>query len=175
MKEAIVVLHGPGSDSRDSRARLEHGLDIYEQTGSDFVLSGGWNQNAIDDAQYEISSRHEGQLKIEGASADTIGNALWTRTDVVSPEEYERVRLVTGDYHNNRARWIFTEVMADDSYVESAPAATRYSEQELAKLARKERLLQAVAALALFDYSTDPKTIERTKRRVQTMFWRRYH
>lgn len=65
--------------------------------------------------------------------------------------------------------------MAGDSHIESAPADTDYGEQELAKLARKERLLQAVAALALFDYSTDPKTIEKTKRRVQTIFWRRYH
>lgn len=175
MKEGVVILHGPGSYSPDSQARLEHGLGIYEQTGADVVLSGNWEQGVVEDAEYEISSRHDGQLKTESTSSETIGNALWTRTDVVVPEVYERIQLVTSNYHNNRARWLFTEILADDSYVESSPAESRYSEPELARLTRKERVMQAVAAVILLDYSTEPETVEKMKRRVQTIFWSRYH
>ena len=58
----------------------------------------------------------------EEKSLDTIGNALFTKTDLVLPNNWERLMLVTSRTHLSRAWPIFEHVMGPDIKVVGVPA-----------------------------------------------------
>jgi uncharacterized SAM-binding protein YcdF (DUF218 family) len=45
------------------------------------------------------------------ARLDTLGNAYFTKVDVLDPDGWRRVALVTSDTHAERAAWIFRKLL----------------------------------------------------------------
>jgi uncharacterized SAM-binding protein YcdF (DUF218 family) len=76
--------------------------------------------------QYALSDGvPEEVVHIEDESLDTIGNALFTKTRVVVPNNWERLMVVTSESHLPRTLEIFRHVMGGDIEVDGTAVPDR--------------------------------------------------
>lgn len=74
----------------------------------------------------------ERAIHIEDKSLDTIGNALFTKTQVVAPNDWEHLMIVTSRSHLPRTLKIFRHVFGDDFEVNGVPAPEHVTPREIA-------------------------------------------
>jgi hypothetical protein len=48
---------------------------------------------------------------LEERSRDTLGNAYFVRRDILQPNDWHSIRVVTSDFHLSRAAWVFRKVL----------------------------------------------------------------
>jgi len=64
----------------------------------------------------------EGNILAESQSLDTVGNALFSKTNHIMPNRWERLAVVTSDSHLARALKIFGHVYGKDFDITGIPA-----------------------------------------------------
>lgn len=173
--EAIVVLNG-SVDEADRRVAAA--LELQQKTGIPLIASGGFRDHQIEMMRSELADS-DAEFYAERSSRDTVGNSLWTHTDVLQRNFATGslvLHLVTSGYHINRASWLFSETSRRPLMVVGRPVETPVEASGAKHLATKERLLTSVGWLLLAgcDFSDD-QGYQRAKRRVRNVFWHRYH
>src|SRR4051812_41297021 len=77
-------------------------------------------------------------LLCEEESRDTIGNAYFTMRLLLEPNEWTSIRVVTSDFHIQRASWVFRRVLGVGYDVSFTAAPSELSAETIAARAREE-------------------------------------
>ena len=135
--EAIVV-HGcqlsPESQLTErGTARMESAISLwYEDVAPNIAITGGHsftaaNPPARSEALVMQEYAYEAgvpltQLHVEDQSLDTVGNVLFTKTELAIPNDWERLVVVTSQLHLPRTLAIYEHIMGSDLSVQGSPS-----------------------------------------------------
>jgi vancomycin permeability regulator SanA len=124
----IVLSHAVNADkspSRQTRERVDRAVELYnsEITGT-LIMSGGYAHKkegifiAHSDAmkKYACSCQNvpEENIFVEKKSLETVGQAIFSKSDFVVPKDFQNLIVVSHDYHINRVSRIFEFVFGND-------------------------------------------------------------
>lgn len=116
---AVIVLshhlNQNGTLSDESRERVERGVSLFHDGRVRTILmSGGYADKSIDVSHASVmrneairSNVNPERICTEEKSLDTIGQAIFTKTDVVVQKKWRRLIIVSHDYHIKRVKSIF--------------------------------------------------------------------
>ena len=162
VKGAIVVL---GSSTNPSspimQARVAHGVELLRRGVAPYlVMSGGCSFRLEQPplrTEAEVMCAHamslgvpRDRIVLEGESADTLGNAYFTKVRVLETRGWRNLALVTSETHAFRAQWLFEKVLGRDYRLEvvSVDTAASHRDRELELESSDRLLLQAQERLA---------------------------
>lgn len=145
-------LNPDSSLSERGIARITTTIDAWrDETAPYMVLSGKHSFTATDPPpiseaaamrNYALEAGIDPEvIRLEEESLETIGNALFTKTEVVEPNEWERLVVITSESHLPRTLKIFEHVYGRDYSIEGVPAP----EQE----SRSQRVYESLGATAM--------------------------
>ncbi len=153
--DSIIVLshhlNQDGTLSGESRERVERGVLLFnEGRARTILMSGGYatkgvnvsHANAMRNEAIRINVFPE-RIRTEEKSLDTAGQAIYTKTDVVAPESWRRLIVVSHDYHIRRVGEIFDFIYGNGFEID-------YDAVHSDKLNRASVKEQEAHALALF-------------------------
>jgi hypothetical protein len=124
--DAIVVLGGTVDDDGTLApwvaARVERAVEAYDAGVASRVVFSGRNglygpahpeiTEAAAMAKYAEGLGLPGDaVLLEERSRDTLGNAYFVRRDILQPNDWHSIRVVTSDFHLSRAAWVFRKVL----------------------------------------------------------------
>ena len=124
--DAIVVLGGTTADDGTLApwvaARVERAVEAYQRGVAPHVVFTGRTglDGPADPAVTEAAAmaRHARaiglpaeSILLEERARDTLGNAYFVRRDVLDPNGWRKLRVVTSDFHLSRAAWVFRKVL----------------------------------------------------------------
>jgi|SRR3989344_1823599 len=133
MKYDTVVLlshklNPDGSMTSQGISRLNGCVDLYRKNiASTITVSGNYTRKRYDNnnvkdsdfyiyiKDYLISKKNipSKNVFLEMVSLDTIGNAVFTKKDIVLPNGWKKLIILSNDYHMNRVKKIFNFVFGD--------------------------------------------------------------
>jgi uncharacterized SAM-binding protein YcdF (DUF218 family) len=144
--DAIVVLGGAvgagGELASWVAARVERALEVYESGVAARVVFTGRSglYGPADPAVTEAAAMaaHAQRLGLpaeaiilEEHARDTLGNAYFVRRDVLQPNGWRSIRVVTNDFHLSRAAWVFRKVLGPQYDFSFTSAPSGFSADEL--------------------------------------------
>ena len=105
-----------GNLNKESALRAHKGYEIYNKYEKPTIITCGWDYR--DDSDIKISDAMRDHLnqkynipfnKIisEPSSKDTVGDAVFTRKNIIQKNKYNRIAIVTSSYHLSRTKEIF--------------------------------------------------------------------
>ncbi len=77
-------------------------------------------------------------LLVEEESRDTIGNAYFVLRRYLEPNDWHSIRVVTSDFHIQRAAWVFQKVMGLGYDVAFSASQSELDHSSVAAMAREE-------------------------------------
>jgi uncharacterized SAM-binding protein YcdF (DUF218 family) len=151
--DALVVL-GRGTDPdgslpRLAKQRVERAAELFAwQTAPRIIFSGRCSlmtdlipsvteARAMADYALELGLPPEALL-VEEHSRDTIGNAYFVLRDHLEPNDWTSIRVVTSDFHIQRAAWVFQKVFGVGYDISFSPAPSELDHSTIAARAREE-------------------------------------
>lgn len=144
--DAIVVLGGmveaDGTLAPWVAARVERALEAYGSGISKRVVFAGRSglygpaQPAVTEAAAMAAYAQRRGLPAEAVvleekSRDTLGNAYFVRRDILQPNGWRSIRVVTNDFHLSRAAWVFRKVLGPQYDFSFTSAPSGFSTDEL--------------------------------------------
>lgn len=121
MTDAIIVLanlmDSNGVLNDESVMRLKMGVDCFESRNARFMVTSGWafrpdSQICIGSAMARFLNVElripKARILVDLHARDTVGDALFTKMNVVVPNEWSSLIVVTSDYHLQRTNEIFS-------------------------------------------------------------------
>lgn len=101
-------------------------------------------------------------LLVEEKSRDTIGNAYFVLREVLEPNDWTSIRVVTSDFHIQRTAWIFQKVLGVGYDVSFSAAPSELDHSTIAVRAREEADITAFLMEWLADVPDgDPMALAR--------------
>ncbi|MEX0906847.1 MAG: YdcF family protein [Gemmatimonadota bacterium] len=73
----------------------------------------------------------EDAVMLEEHARDTLGNAYFVRRDILQPNDWRSIRVVTNDFHLSRAAWVFRKVLGPRFDFSFTSAPSGFSPDEL--------------------------------------------
>jgi uncharacterized SAM-binding protein YcdF (DUF218 family) len=156
MKDAIIVLAGginnDGSLPDLPRRRVDGGIAHFNNKESSVLIMTGKYGFWLDWTK-EIPLRSEAQAMKEYAvsqgvpqqniflderSKDTLGNAYFTKVDILEPHNWKKVIVITSDFHYERTKFIFDLVLGPDYEIEYDLVETGLSPEKVEALHAQE-------------------------------------
>jgi len=160
--DAIIVLanlmDSDGNLNKISTARMEAAINAFQANEAPHIVTSGWDYRneypvPIAEAMRDYALQHgipSEAIISDVNSRDTVGDAVFTKRNVVLPREWKRLLVITSDYHLPRTREIFTFVYGRDYEIafRGVPALVpaRSPEAEQASLQSFRTTFQGVAA-----------------------------
>ncbi len=121
MHDAVIVLanlmDAAGRLNHESVARLSLACKLVRAGEAPVLVTCGWDYRIdsdidIAEAMAQHATQHlwldKSQIITEPHSRDTVGDAVFTKRNLVTPYGWCSVLVVTTDYHVNRTREIFS-------------------------------------------------------------------
>ena len=128
MKADSIICLGGGVEkdgllTKDSKARVERAVELYQEgLSSTVIFSGGYGfliPQALPKTEAQLMKEYaislgipESSILLEEKSKDTIGNAHFTKTDFAKPRYWRNLAVVTSDYHVPRVKLVFGKILA---------------------------------------------------------------
>jgi hypothetical protein len=131
MKNPIIIVLGNWMDksgqlNKESCSRLDLAIDVFRKNKYSFMITCGWDYRddsniTIADAMksYVINNSdisHELVLT-ETNSRDTVGDAIFTKINIIKKNSLNNLLIVTSDYHVLRTYKIFSYVYGEQYIV----------------------------------------------------------
>lgn len=144
--DAIVVLGGmvdeDGTLAPWVAARVERALEAYEAGVAPRVVFTGRSglygpaQPPITEAAAMAAYAQQLGLPSEAVlleehARDTLGNAYFVRRDILQPNDWRSIRVVTNDFHLSRSAWVFRKVLGPRYDFSFTSAPSGFSTDEL--------------------------------------------
>jgi uncharacterized SAM-binding protein YcdF (DUF218 family) len=140
--DAIVVLAGGITDEglvpESVKLRINRAQILLEQKKAPrIIFSGRWSwyrENhkplrteaaAMVEYAQSLGMPRRCLLK-EEQSHDTWGNALFTKTDLLEPNNWHKVVVITSDFHAARASRVFKNILGDNYVVDCEAVKTAF-------------------------------------------------
>jgi uncharacterized SAM-binding protein YcdF (DUF218 family) len=145
-KGEALIIHGGGVKSEEeltdkAAARMDTALSAWwENAAPNMALSGGRSfllREVPDFSEAAVMKKYavgkgvpEEVVFTEERSLETVGNALFTKTDIVIPKGWEHLVVVTSESHLPRTLRIFEHVYGKDFEVSGIPAPEQIGAKE---------------------------------------------
>ncbi|MBU3905284.1 MAG: YdcF family protein [Nanoarchaeota archaeon] len=174
--DAIVILGSQvkqdGSIDDFMKFRLDKGIEIFnENIASYLIMSGKYGFLSKEkppiteaEAMKKYAIEHdipEDKLLLEDQSKDTIGNAYFTKIKYLKPRNWNKLVIVTSDFHLKRTEYVFNKILGADYQIEYIGVDSHLSEQEMVKMNLVED--KVISFLKNYVDLIDPKDDEKTK------------
>ena len=131
MKNSIIIVLGnfmdeSGQLNKESCSRLDLAIDLFRKNKHAFIIVSGWDYYAeyniaIADAMksYIVNNSHisDELVLTETNSRDTVGDAIFTKINIVKKKSMNNLLIVTSDYHVSRAHKIFSYIYGEQYIV----------------------------------------------------------
>ena len=154
MTPDIAIVLGGGRVSQDELAartnqRVDHAAALFRSgrvarllmTGGISYLEGtarGASEATLMRERASGAGVPPEAIWLEERSRETLGNAYFSRVDVLDPNEWRRVLVITSDFHVARARALFEKVLFPDFRCAFEPVPSP-APDALAEWAEQER------------------------------------
>ena len=144
--DAIVVLGGKveedGTLAPWVAARVERALEAYRAGAAARVVFTGRvglygpahppiTEAAAMAAYAEERGLPAAVILLEEHARDTLGNAYFVRRDILQPNGWSSIRVVTNDFHLSRSAWVFRKVLGPRYDFSFTSAPSGFSTDEL--------------------------------------------
>jgi len=150
MKNPIIIVLGNWMDksgqlNKESCSRLDLAIDVFRKNKYSFIITSGWDYRddcniAIADAMksYVINNSDISHKLIltETNSRDTVGDAVFTKINIVKKNSLNNLLIVTSDYHVSRAHKIFSYIYGEQ-YIVKVIGSKTTKKNELSELEDK--------------------------------------
>lgn len=156
MKDAIIILAGginnDGSLPNLPKKRVEKGVELYKNKVAPKLIMTGKYGFWLDFTK-EIPPRSEAEamkefalslgvpaedIILEQISKDTVGNAYFTKVDILEKNNWKNLVVVTSEFHIPRTKFIFDIVLGPEYKIEYTPTDDGLSEEERMNVEIKE-------------------------------------
>jgi hypothetical protein len=132
----------------EAKKRVDKGIELYDEwLCSMLTMSGGYAENSCRDVSHaEAMLRYAAAKGVplddilkEEKSLDTVGQAFFTKREILVPRNWADIIVVSSDYHLHRVKFIFGFILGDDFKVEYEGVDTgllydaKTSEEEFSK------------------------------------------
>jgi uncharacterized SAM-binding protein YcdF (DUF218 family) len=172
---AIIVLanlmDAQGNLNQESRARMDVAIAAFQAQEAPFIITTGWDYREdsdipIAEAMRDYATSHDiptEAIICDLYARDTVGDAVFTKRNIIQPRGWKRLLVITSDYHTQRAAEIFQFIYGSgyDITVRGAtiPDSARLAEKEAESLAVFRATFDGIQA------GDDPAIWERLKQR----------
>jgi uncharacterized SAM-binding protein YcdF (DUF218 family) len=129
--DAIIVLahrmDAQGHINQESSARMDKAVEFFHAATAPFLVTTGWALNgeyavAMGQAMRDYAIKQfqvpEDAIFCDTNARDTVGDAVFSKRNVIQPKGWNRLLVVTTDYHVKRAHEIFTFIYGKDYSIE---------------------------------------------------------
>lgn len=169
MRHAIIILAGginnDGSLPDLPKKRVEKGVELYKnKVASKIIMTGKygfWLDHTKDippKSEAEAMKEYAESLGIptgdviaEVTSKDTVGNAYFTKVDILEKNNWKNVTVVTSEFHIPRTKFIFDTVLGPDWDIEYVPSEDGLSKEERKAVKSKEEKTVQVLKNTILD------------------------
>lgn len=106
--DSVIILsykYNNGVITPQSKNRVDLGLELLSKFGANSLCFAGRAAKTMD--VYAREKGFEGLSLLEDSSADTVGNALFTKLNFAWNEKWKDLLVVSSDYHIPRVQKIF--------------------------------------------------------------------
>ena len=131
MKNPIIIVLGNWMDksgqlNKESCSRLDLAIDVFRKNKYSFMITCGWDYRddsniAIADAMksYVINNSDISHKLVltETNSRDTVGDAVFTKINIIKKKGLKNLLIVTSDHHVSRAHKIFSYIYGEQYIV----------------------------------------------------------
>lgn len=126
MIDAVIVLanlmDADGTLNEESAKRAAKAAEIFDEYSARAIVTCGWSYRS--DSQITIADAFRSHLMkfhgisekdilLERCSRDTVGDAFFTKVNIIEPEGWKSLAVVTSDYHTYRTKEIFEFIYGD--------------------------------------------------------------
>lgn len=158
-KDVIIILGGgvnsDGSLPDIARSRVQKGVDLFREGAAPRLLMSGcwdfWREDTPLQTEAEAMKEYATVLGVspdvifkEEESKDTIGNAYFCKIQYLRVHHWNKVIVITSDYHMNRTKLIFEKVLGSEYAVEFIGVETHVSKEILGQLFSRETRVVSV-------------------------------
>lgn len=178
MTDAIVVLGGriksDGTLSRWARFRVDVGIAEYNKEHVPIIMSGMWSfwldEKGVIPSKTEARAMQEYAIRsgvpeslvfVEERSKDTIGNAYFTKKDILEPRGWKHIIVITSAFHMQRTQYIFNKILGSLYTIKYIPALDGESEDIDKNKKQEERTLAVFKGLVEDIADGDDDAIEK--------------
>lgn len=163
MKDAIIVLAG-GINSDGTlpdlpKGRVDRGIECFTRDNAQAIIMTGkygfwldWKKEIPPRSEAEAMKEYavskgvkEEAVISEETSKDTLGNAYFTKVDILQPKGWKNVTIVTSDFHLERTKLVFDLVLGSDYAIEYEAVITDVPVEQMDALRVQEVKTLAVA------------------------------
>jgi len=194
MTSAIVVLgkgiSEDGTITKEAERSIEKAVELFKSSRFNIiVMSGRWAYSLdYTPSKTEAHAMKEYAVKlgipakkvfVEDKSLDTLGNAYYTKKLLENMGNVTSITVVTVDFHNARARYIFEKIFGSKTKLNFISSNTDYLDTETTKKHRQHEEITLAVIKRLLDntpagddakiqhvfdnthplYAKDPKTV----------------
>lgn len=144
-KTAVLVLANlmdkHGSLNLESKLRAERAVEVYKISKASTFVTSGWNYRidsdiCIADAMRDYISKSFGislgSIIAEYSARDTVGDAFFSKINLAVALNWEKIIVVTSNYHAERTRKIFEFIYGDSFSIEVIPVDVVFSAEQVA-------------------------------------------
>ena len=124
MKNSIIIVLGNlmdknGQLNRDSCSRLDLAIDIFRENKNSLIITSGWDYrddsniklaDAMKSYIVNVSNISQELILTEINSRDTVGDAIFTKINIIKKKNISNLIIVTSDWHVIRANKIFSYI-----------------------------------------------------------------
>ena len=128
--DVILVLSNEmnreGELNRESKARANKAIKVFKSYSAKYLITSGWDYRKDTDLciatafkNYIISNSDikSNLVLTELNSRDTVGDAYFTKTNIVIPNNFRKLCVITSNYHIFRTRRIFNLIYGNKYYI----------------------------------------------------------
>jgi len=135
-----------GQLNKESCSRIDLAIDLFRKNKHAFIITSGWDYYgeyniAIADAMksYIVNNSHisEELVLTETNSRDTVGDAIFTKINIVKKMSMNNLLIVTSDYHVSRADKIFSYIYGEQ-YIVKVIGVKTVPINKIKKLSKRE-------------------------------------
>ena len=152
--DTIIILGGginqDGTLWQNTINRLEKGIELFKKgVSANIIVSGKYY--FMEDyvpitteakAMYEYLKKRgipEKNIILEEESKDTLGNAFFTKINILEPRNWRNVIVVTSEFHIPRTKCIFKKTLGEKYKINFVEASSGFSKNKLKKLMIREQ------------------------------------
>ena len=148
MENSIIIVLGNFMDKFDrlneeSCSRLNLAIEKFNNNQYSFIVTSGWDYHGKYDTAMAVAMKsyivknsdisYELVLTEEN-SRDTVGDAIFTKKNVIKKKGLYNLLIVTSDYHVNRVNKIFSFIYGESYKIKvigsKTPIKEEFSDQE---------------------------------------------